>query len=147
MSKYPEPVVSAVIFNPDGKILLCKSHKWNNQYVIPGGHIEWGEKMEEALIREVFEETGLSIHDIRLVSIKECINSDTFHQKKHFIFFDYICKTDSDKVCLNEESEEFIWAGLDEADQYELGGFVKELLIKLRGPHEEQGGTMIFYNY
>lgn len=40
MSKYPEPVVSAVIFNPDGKILLCKSHKWNNRYVIPGGYID-----------------------------------------------------------------------------------------------------------
>ncbi|ADO77499.1 NUDIX hydrolase [Halanaerobium praevalens DSM 2228] len=41
--KYPEPTVGAIIFNPDNKILLCKSHKWNNQYIIPGGHIELGE--------------------------------------------------------------------------------------------------------
>ena len=47
--KYPEPTVGAIIFNPDNKILLCKSHKWNNQYIIPGGHIELGEGMEEAL--------------------------------------------------------------------------------------------------
>ncbi len=58
--KYPEPTVGAIIFNPDNKILLCKSHKWNNKYVIPGGHIELGwKKMEEDFKREIFEETGL----------------------------------------------------------------------------------------
>ena len=41
MKKYPEPV-GTVIFN-GGKILLCKSKKWNNKYVIPGGHIEIGD--------------------------------------------------------------------------------------------------------
>ena len=56
--KYPVPVVGAVIINPDNKILLCKSHKWNDEYD-SGGHIELGEKMEEALEREILEEDGL----------------------------------------------------------------------------------------
>ncbi|ADL12770.1 NUDIX hydrolase [Acetohalobium arabaticum DSM 5501] len=56
--KYPEPTVGAVIFNPDDEILLCKSNKWDNKYVIPGGHIELGERMEKALIREIKEEKG-----------------------------------------------------------------------------------------
>ena len=51
--RYPEPTVGAIIFNPDNKILLCKSHKWNNKYIIPGGHIELGTKMEAALKREI----------------------------------------------------------------------------------------------
>lgn len=59
--KYPEPTVGAVIFNPDNKILLCKSHKWDHKYVIPGGHIELGEKMEEALKREILEENEVTI--------------------------------------------------------------------------------------
>ena len=50
--KYPVPVVGAVIINPDNKILLCKSHKWNDEYVIPGGHIELGEKWK-ALERNI----------------------------------------------------------------------------------------------
>ncbi len=61
MSKYPDPTVGALIFNPEDKVLICKSHKWNDQYVIPGGHIELGEKMEDALKLEVLEETGLFI--------------------------------------------------------------------------------------
>lgn len=147
MNKYPEPTVSAIIFNPEGKILLCKSHKWGNKYIIPGGHIELGEKMEEALKREIMEETGLNIYDIKLISLKESIYSDTFQEKKHFIFIDYMCKTDSNVVTLNEEAEEYKWADIDQIDCYDLGGFTKELLIKLRNKNESQNSISIFYNY
>lgn len=147
MNKYPEPTVSAIIFNPEGKILLCKSHKWGDKYVIPGGHIELGEKLEEALKREIWEETGLDIYDIRLISLKESIYSDTFYDKKHFIFIDYICKTDSSNVSLNHEAEEYEWADLDQIEYYDLGGFTRELLVKLRSGDESQDSIKIFYNY
>jgi len=145
--KYPEPTVGAIIFNPDNKILLCKSHKWNNKYVIPGGHIELGEKMEDALKREIFEETGLEIYDIKLISLKESVFSNTFHEGKHFIFIDYICKTDSYEVTLNDEAEEYEWVDLKEIDNYELGGFVKSLLMELQNSKESQNKTEIFYGY
>lgn len=145
--QYPEPTVGAVIFNPDNKILLCKSHKWGNKYVIPGGHIELGEKMEEALRREILEETGLEICDIRLISLKESIYSNTFHEKKHFIFIDYICKTDSYNVTLNEEAQEYKWVDMSEIENYELGGFTKSLLMELRNEKESQNKVEIFYNY
>jgi nucleoside triphosphatase len=54
--RYPEATVGAVILNSEDKVLICKSNKWNQKYVIPGGHIEAGESMEEALVREVKEE-------------------------------------------------------------------------------------------
>ncbi|RKD32465.1 NUDIX domain-containing protein [Thermohalobacter berrensis] len=144
---YPEPTVGAVIFNPDNKVLLCKSHKWDNKYVIPGGHIELGEKMEEALKREILEETGLEVYDIKLISLKESIYSDTFHEKKHFIFIDYICKTHSYEVTLNEEAEEYTWVDLTEIENYELGGFTKDLLLELRNKNKSLNKVEIFYNY
>lgn len=147
MNKYPELTVSAVIFNPQGKILLCKSHKWQNKYVIPGGHVELGEKMEDALKREVYEETGLGIYDIKLISLKESIYSDTFHKKKHFIFIDYICKTSSNNVSLNDEAEVYEWVDMEQIEHYDLGGFTKELLMKLRNINETQDSIRIFYNY
>lgn len=145
--RYPEPTVGAVIFNPDNRILLCKSHKWNNKYVIPGGHIELGERMEEALRREILEETGLEIYDIRLISLKEAVYSDTFHEKKHFIFIDYQCKTDSSDVILNEEAQEYKWVDLAEIDDYELGGFSEALLMRLRDEKESLDRIDVFYNY
>lgn len=147
MIKFPEPTVSAIIFNPDGKILLCKSHKWENKYVIPGGHIEFGEKMEDALKREISEETGLDIYDIKLISIKESICRDMFHEERHFIFIDYVCKTESSKVTLNDEAEEYEWIDIEQIDYYDLGGFTKELLMRLRNKDEFQDSVKIFYNY
>lgn len=145
--QYPEPTAGAVIFNPENKVLLCKSHKWNNKYVIPGGHIELGEKMEEALKREILEETGLEIYDIKLISLKESVYSDTFHEDKHFIFIDYQCKTDSSDVTLNDEAEEYKWVNLADIDNYKLGGFTRSLLLQLRAREESPNKTEIFYGY
>lgn len=147
MNKYPEPTVGAVIFNPEGKILLCKSQKWNNKYVLPGGHIELGEKMEDALRREILEETGLNVYDIELIGLEECIYNNSFHEKKHFIFIDYQCKTDSYDVILNEESQEYRWVALDEIESYNLNSFTKKLLMQLKSKKESKNKVEILYKY
>jgi len=49
---YPEIGVGALISNKQGKILLVKSPKWFDKYTIPGGHVELGENLEVALIRD-----------------------------------------------------------------------------------------------
>ena len=146
--KYPELTVSAVIFNPQNKILLCRSHKWDNKYVIPGGHVEYGEKLEEALKREILEETGLQISNIRLLGIKECFYSNDFYKDRHFIFMDYTCNTQTGNVVLNNEAEEFVWTELSNLQKYELGGFTATLLSKLNNHNEKnQEKYPIYYNY
>jgi len=116
MSKqqFPEPTDGALIFNQEDKIFLMKTHKWRNRYTIPGGHIELGERIEDALRREVREETGLDIYDIQFIGIQECIFDEAFWEKKHFIFIDYMCKTESTEVRLNSEGQDYIWVSLDE---------------------------------
>lgn len=112
---YPEPTVGALIFSQEGKLFLMKSHKWRGKYVLPGGHIEVGESMEDAVKREVKEETGLDIQDIEYVGFLEFINDDAFWKKKHFIFFDFACKTKTKKVVLNDEGQDYVWVTLAEA--------------------------------
>lgn len=146
MNRYPEPTVGAIIFNPEDRILLCRSKKWGDKYVFPGGHVEWGEKLEDALLREVKEETGLDVYDLKLVSLQESIFSDTFCDRRHFIFIDFLCRTDSSKVTLSDEAEEYVWVKEDEILEYDLGGFVREFFIELKNPNS-QYLTSIFYNY
>jgi nucleoside triphosphatase len=108
--QYPEPTVGALIFNREGKALLVKSDKWRDKYCIPGGHIELGETMEDALRREIKEETGLDIYDVEFAMMQEFIFDEAFHEPKHFIFLHFVCKTDAreEQVVLNFESQEFI---------------------------------------
>ena len=118
--KYPEPTVGALIFNTENKILLVRSHKWRDKYVIPGGHIELGETNLKALIREIKEETGLDIYDIEYIGFQEFIYDEAFWKMRHYIFFDYVCKTDGTKVELNSESEEYVWVTLEEANNFDV---------------------------
>jgi len=113
--KFPEPTVGALIFNKKGEIFLMKSHKWQDKYVVPGGHIELGETMEHALKREIKEETGLDIYDLKFICHGEFIYDPVFWKKRHFIFFDFACKTDSEKVKLNREGQSHIWTTLEKA--------------------------------
>ena len=131
---FPHPTVGALIFNSEGKLLLVRTHKFHNKYVVPGGHIEVGEKMTDALIREAKEETGLDIYDLEFIFFQEFIQDDSFWKNMHFIFFDFACKTDSTEVILNDEAQSFVWVTLEEAlalpiDSY-TGNAIRELMKK-----------------
>jgi len=126
--QFPEPTVGALILNPDGRLFLMKSHKWNDQYVMPGGHIELGETMDAALKREIKEETGLDIYDIDFLCFQEFIMDHEFWKKRHLIFFDFSCKTKSKDVILNEEGQEYIWVSPKEALKLPVEPYTKKTI-------------------
>jgi nucleoside triphosphatase len=132
--QYPEPTVGALIFNQAGKVFMMKSHKWHDRYVVPGGHIELGETMEDALKREIMEETRLSVYDIEFVSLQEFIFDEAFHEEgRHFIFIDFVCRTDAgeDEVVLNDEAEEYVWVSLEEALALPIEPYTRRLIEKV----------------
>lgn len=123
--EYPEPTVGGLIFNPAGELLIVKSHKWKGLYTIPGGHIEVGERLEDALRREVKEETGLEVKDPQFLCFQEYIAGESFWEKRHFIFFDFICHARDANVRLNEEAEEYLWVKPEEALDYPIDEYLR----------------------
>lgn len=107
--QFPEPIVGTFIQNNKGEIILIKTHKWNGKYCVPGGHIEVGETMEQASKRETKEETGLDVYEPKFLVLHEYLPDGSFHTKRHFIFLNYLLKTDSTEVTLNDEAEDFVW--------------------------------------
>ena len=107
---FPEPTVGALIVNKEGKILLAKSHKWFGKYTLPGGHIEVGESMIDAVKREVKEEVGLDVDVCELLLTQEAIFTKEFWKRKHFIFFDFLCKSREQPVKVDgKELQDYVW--------------------------------------
>jgi nucleoside triphosphatase len=130
---YPEPTVGALIFNRNDRVLLVLSERWGGKYVVPGGHIELGERIEESVLREVKEETGLDVYDLKFVMMQECVYDEGFYKKMHFIFFDYSCTTDADEdeVILNHEAQAYSWVTLDEALDMALDPYTRRLIERV----------------
>jgi molecular chaperone GrpE len=122
--------VKIVVLNSNHKILLLKRSKESlnaEKWDLPGGWIDKGETIEEAIKREAIEETGLS------VEVGPIINAVEF-PKEHEAFASekrglrYIALTTGTEVKLNEEEHsEFKWVSFDEAlEMLEDKGFEAE---------------------
>ena len=61
--------VSAFITNDQGKVLLVKTHWRSDTWECPGGQVEEGEALDQAVIREVFEETGVVIKPLGISGV------------------------------------------------------------------------------
>ena len=62
------PGVAAIIFNGEGRILL-QQRSDNGLWGLPGGSVEIGESVRDAIVREVREETGLTVEVVRLIGV------------------------------------------------------------------------------
>ncbi len=124
----PIPTVGALIHDGEGKVLMIRTHKWGHRWGIPGGKIERGETSVDALRREIREETGLAVDELRFVMVQDCIDSPEFLRPEHFLLLNYVARARSTGVALNEEAEDFLWLVPDEALALDLNEPTRVLL-------------------
>jgi 8-oxo-dGTP diphosphatase len=116
---YPERpflAASAAIVR-DGKILVVRRARppANGLYTLPGGVVEIGETLMEAVAREVREETALEIEPVALAGFRETIVRDADSRvERHFIILCFASRWRAGDPVLNEELSEARW--LDPAE-------------------------------
>jgi 8-oxo-dGTP diphosphatase len=105
----PQLAVSAGIFR-DGKLLLVRRAREpaKGVYTFPGGRVEFGESLTEALAREIREETGLVIDIIGLAGWREALPPRTGGHG-HFVILPFACRWVSGDVYLNDELDDARW--------------------------------------
>lgn len=146
VTRYPEPIVGALIMDREEKILLSRGKKWGGKYTIFGGHVELGEDLRSAAKREVKEEAGLDVEVVAELRFGESVFDRSFHKKKHFIYLDFLCRYDGDgdAVKTNGEYEDgFRWFSIEEALKLDLGGGSRDIIeayLRYKEQQESLGG-------
>jgi ADP-ribose pyrophosphatase YjhB (NUDIX family) len=111
---YPERpylAVSAAIIR-DGKILVVRRARApaHGLYSLPGGVVEVGETLEQAVAREVREETGMEIEPVGLAGFRETIARDGDDRvERHFVILCFAARWRAGEPVLNEELSEARW--------------------------------------
>jgi ADP-ribose pyrophosphatase YjhB (NUDIX family) len=112
----PFLAVSAAIMR-DGKVLAVRRARQPalNLYTMPGGVVEIGETLHEAVQREVREETALEIEPVALAGHREAILRDREGRvERHFIILCFTARWLSGEPVLNEELDDARWLTLTE---------------------------------
>ncbi len=123
--RYPKrPVlgVGALIFNR-GRILLVERGKepLKGYWSLPGGVLETGETLEEGMIREVREETGLEVKPVKVIEIFERIIRDAQGAAEyHYVLIDYICRVKGGSLRAADDASRVAWVPRGKLCMYEI---------------------------
>ncbi|MGD0902824.1 MAG: NUDIX domain-containing protein [Terracidiphilus sp.] len=85
--------VSAVVVDR-GRVLLVRrgTEPMKGRWTLPGGLIELGEPLEAAVVREVSEETGLTVEPVELIELLDRIHRQGERVRYHYVIADYLCR-------------------------------------------------------
>lgn len=115
----------------DGKILLSK--QFGDKYDLPGGGIDLGEKLEDGVIREVKEETGIDVKNPKLLGFEESffMDSHALNEAYHCYLFYYACEyvggelsTDGFDEWEKQYAEMAEWIPLDRINEIKVASSV-----------------------
>jgi nucleoside triphosphatase len=107
-----------------------------NQWGLPGGGIEPGERMNDALAREVAEELGVSLTEAKPLFFKDGLHEKTFpdgsRRTIYMVFLLFACRISSNEtIRLNPEFCEYAWVEPSQLSNYDLNSATRDTFTRL----------------
>lgn len=107
--------VGAIVFRGDDVLLVKRGRApLKGQWSIPGGKVEFGERLEDALRREVMEETGIDIDAPSLIGVFESLPEEN-GTDRHYVMVDYMAEWRSGTPLPADDADEAEFVALEEA--------------------------------
>lgn len=119
---FPTHIVAAAgyVFDKEGNILIIKT--LNRGWDATGGQVEVGETLEEGVLREIMEESGIQAKVKCLCAVYSNVGTHTYYDGVTHVptkvMFDFICEYESGECRTSEESSEVIWTPKEKVLDY-----------------------------
>lgn len=123
----PKPCIIVAVINKDKILLLKQSYIYENSKVLLSGYVTNGETVEETVHREVMEESGLKIKDLKYLGSE-------YVKNKEIVMLTFMAKYDGGEIKKSSEVEGIEWKKLDHAifemSEDEIGKNVVKKVLK-----------------
>src|SRR5580658_10770991 len=102
--------VGAVIVDR-GRVLLVRrgQEPLKGQWSLPGGMLEVGESLTAGVVREVREETGLTVEPVELIELLDRIHREGERVQYHYVIADYLCRVTGGEARAASDADEVRW--------------------------------------
>jgi len=126
----PSVGVGAVVVH-EGRVLLIRRGKepLRGRWVVPGGTVEAGETLQDALVREIQEETGLVVRPREIVAVFDRIERDGGGVRYHYVIIDYLCDYVSGTPVASSDAEAVAFVSPDDLPAYALPEKALEVVL------------------
>ena len=132
--------VGAVIVR-DGRAIIIKraNEPYKGQWSIPGGRVELGESLADAVRREMREETGLDVRVGPIIDVFERIQHDrdaadspsaSAIVRYHYVIIDYLCTCVGGELCAGDDADDARWVTSEELESYDIRRTAIEVIRK-----------------
>jgi mutator protein MutT len=114
----------------DGRVLLIRRGKepLHGRWLVPGGTVELGETLEEALVREMREETGLEVEPVELLTVVDRIHREGGRVAYHYVIVDYLCRCRAGEARAGSDALDVAWVAPSDMRAYDVPGKAREVI-------------------
>lgn len=136
----PRVGVGGVVVS-EGRVLLARRAKapLQGRWSIPGGTVELGETLLQAVVREMEEETGLEVEPLEVLAVFDRIEREGGEVSLHHVIVDYLCRRVRGEARAASDALEVAWVAPDELVRYSLTEKALEVVSEAFGRAARSG--------